>query len=274
MPTATTKLLSLHDALTVALPLAGAKQLADGPTGLELALEARFALALQGPLRSTYTFALAGIEEVEDEDEETILAWIAARFRETPEAAAALAAVLFTYGRRGFDLGGAMGLEAMGISRPFRLTNQALIDALRAYADSLVDIDADISLTRTTAQETARRFRLLRDGGLVTGAAIAAFVAYGIARALSRSAVTAETESVRLTRRAMLETYRRNEVTTYIYHTQGDKLVCRFCLPYSGRRYDEADWGVVQTLIPQHTGCRCWFQPLVELVPDEVWTGE
>jgi len=274
MSTDTANLVRLHNALTAALPQAGARQLADGPTADELALEAAFALALQSPLRSTYAFALRGIAEVEDEDEDAVFAWIADRFRNEPAEVAALVAVLFTYGRRAFDVGGALGLAEMGLARPFRLTNAALINALREYASSLTDVDADISLTRTTAREAARRFWLLRQEGLSTADIAGAMGVYATERATSRSAVVAETESVRVTRRAMLETYRRNEVTTYEYRTQNDSSVCMICRPYHRRRFSESDLPLLLTLIPQHVGCRCYHLPVVEIVPEEVWTGE
>lgn len=264
----------LHNAMTAALPLAGSRQLADGQTAAELALESAYVMAVQPPLRDTYAFALRGISAVEDEDEDEILAWILRRFRADPPDE--LAAVIYRYGRRGFDLGGTMALAMLGVMRPFRLANEDLVAALQLYALDLVDPDADISLTHTTASETASRFVRLREEGQDTGSIIGAFGVYATARSLYRSGRIAETETVRVTRQGLVETFRRNDVTEYLYLTQFDDRVCRICSPYHGRRFSEEEWALLYMLIPQHGSCRCYWTPVLEgwTVPEEFWAGE
>jgi hypothetical protein len=262
----------LHDALTAALPLAGARQLADGPTTAELALEARFTAALQPALDDLYRYPLrGGIDSIPTISEAALAAWLLDRYDDAT-ATAVLRFVLNQNTRRGVNIGGQIALEQLGLPGAFDLQDEAYLDLVSDYAAGLTAVDADISLTRTTANELARAIAQGRLDGL-TGAALSAYVgAYIIGRVPGRSAVIAATETVTSTRAGLGWTYANNGVAYQILRNHAG--ACPLCQAENGERFTIAG-GFVVGPIPLHTGCRCFYEPDMSAwtAPEEVWTG-
>lgn len=265
-------LISLHRRLTAALPMAGSRQLEDGPTAAELALEATFAARLESVLEELYRYPLRrGLANVPDEN---VQAWMREQLAD-PEATAVLVFVLMSYLPSAFDVGGQMALDELGIDAIFQLQDDEILDAIEAFAtDTLADIDGDMSLTRTTADELATQVEAGREDGLTNAALSAALATFITSRSLTRSVAIANTETVRFSRFGMSTTFNRNGVG--FMELRNMPGACRICSGLEGERYPTTAGGVVVGPVPIHPGCYCYYVALIESteLPEEVWTGE
>lgn len=264
----------LHRRLTAALPLAGTRQLADGPTAGELLLEGQFANELEPLMGDLYSFPIRrGLARRTADGREAIAAWVLALYRDNPDETAALAALLAGYARRGFNLGGQMALSGLGASGVFALQNEGILDALSGRAEGLVDPDGRVSLVRTTANDLGRQVSAGHDEGLKADDIIAGLSSYILLRSLGRSAVIAETETVWSHRRGMAETFDRNGIRKLVYRTAPG--ACPQCQPNDGAEFP-AEAIPAGLRPPLHSGCRCYHQPVTAgwTLPEVVWYGD
>lgn len=146
---------ALYDALTAAMPAAGARRLGDGgQTVQELRVEASFSTALRVPVYDTYRWPLRnGVTAVPELDRDALAEWVRGEFI-TPAGQAStgnLADVLGRYFTRSFEVGGTLALELLGSSAAFALRDADLLELIDDVATSYTDPYADISLTNTTA---------------------------------------------------------------------------------------------------------------------------
>jgi len=274
------KLERVHDALTAALPLAGSRRLGDGgQTVQELRVEASFSRALRVPVYDTYRWPLRnGVTAVPELDRDALAEWVRGEFT-TPAGRAStgnLADVLARYFVRSFEVGGVLALDLLGSQRPFQLRDGELRDLIDDVAASYTDPYADISLTNTTANDLARQIASGREAGLTASAIETALTTYTSGRALTRSSNIAATEMVSWSRKGLGTTYGRNGVEYMIYKTSRSRRgPCPICEPYEGQRLRASGGLVWFDLLPQHSGCVCYYLPDTAgwELPEEVWTG-
>lgn len=272
----TLPLIDLYRSLTAVLPLAGTRQRANGQTVVELALEAEFAEALEDPLLLTYQYPLRNGVDVVPEEEGSVLPWILAALA-APAAVRGLRSVLQTYLRQAFNVGGAIALAEMGSDETFNLQDAALIALINAWAVSLVNTAASISLTRTTANELTAWIINGREAGLTNAEldeVLSSFSRYGATR---RSGNVAANETVRQTRLGSSHTYYRNGIGLVIHRTAPEASQsgpCDICEPLDGRVFEIIGGVVVGSDTPLHNGCVCYHEPVIDGdLPEEVWTG-
>ena len=157
-------------ALVAMLPAVGSRQLGNGPTQEELILEAGLSAELEPLLDELYRDPLsADLEEVIDEAREVIIAWLANQYRQNTATQASIEQVLNKWRLQAANVGGQLGLEALGLDGTFSLTDEEVIAILEARTAMLTDIDGDISIVRTTAIELGRRIFAQRLEGLALG---------------------------------------------------------------------------------------------------------
>lgn len=271
-------LLRLHHGLTAVLPLAGSRQLADGPTIEELALEADWARELEPVLRDLYYYPIRnGVETAPDIDREQLQAW-ALDVYDDEFAVAALLLLLSRYMQAGVSVGGQLALNEMGLNEVFELEDAGVISTIGALAQGLVSISSEISLTHTTANELAMIISRLRDEGLSGGEMLLRLDEYIVSRSAVRSGLIAQTESVRSTRFGLVETYTRNGIEVVIFRNAPELTEsgpCLICEPLDGNRYNIVENIVVGPQPPLHTGCVCYYEPdMIDWSPpEEIWTG-
>lgn len=259
--------IKLHQQLTAVLAtrqIPGALPVAAGMTQ-----------ALSPPLDDLYRAPLQdGIDAVPQLDREALVAWISEILAEVETAV--LSGVLVTYGVRAFNAGGAAALNALSLPGRFALRNPALLGSIDDFAAMLSDINGDISLLRTTANELGYAIDYGRQQEMA-GSELERWLGLYIAgRVLYRSRNIGENETVRWSRQAQAETYGRNEVEYMIYHVHPELSQsgpCPICSPYDGQRFPVG--GAGEFLIPQHNGCVCDWDPDLSgwTAPEEVWTG-
>lgn len=272
----------LHRAYTAAMPLAGSRQLEDGPTSAELQLEASLALELEPTLVDLYRYPLldGGLAALPG-DEADALAALLARFEE-PEATRRLEQLLIRYAIDAFNVGGNLALSQMGVLGNFQLRDEDLLDSLENLVSLLlVATDGRYSVTRTTARDLARWVIVLREDPDLTDADVAAALGERVRnRSATRSTAIAETEGVRFSRSGMAVTYDRHGIAQVIHHSRPD--ACTICAPRNLLVYNVVGGVVVGDDLPLHVSCRCWHEPAIDgqplaetdWTPEEIWTGE
>lgn len=271
-------LLDLHNQLTAALPLAGSRQLGNGQTARELVVESAFAAAMRPVLDELYRYPLqGGLTAVPEVAREELTAWLLAQYRD-PESTAVLSFTLRQHFERGFNAGGALALEALGLPGSFALTDEAVLAGMAETTVSFADPDGEISLTRTTANDLGRWIVNGRAEGLEPSALAAVLASAITARTLGRSSNIAATETVRWSRRGLGVTYDRNGIEWMIYRTNAggsETGPCPICEPFNGRRLRASNGTVWYDLLPQHGGCVCYYEPDTSgwTEPEEVWAG-
>lgn len=235
--------------------------------------------AVRPPLESLYRLPLAnGVEAIPRGSRDDVLAWISQILRDADEETAVLAVALVNGFVRSFNVGGQIALTDLGIAGQFNLQDPTIRGMIDDFGAMLSNIDGDISLVRTTANELAYavdygRRQEMNDGELSTWLAL-----YIAGRLLQRGRVISETEVVRWSRYAQAETYVQNGITYTIYRTAPELSKsgpCDICAPYEGRRFQVDNGLVLFDLIPQHTGCVCYWEPdrAGWELPEDVWLG-
>lgn len=198
-----------------------------------------------------------------------------------------LANNLHHYGLRAFNLGGQMGLDALGINAPFELEDEGLLALVAARMARLSDIDGELSLPQTTAEEIARQIARQREAHPEWGIPeVIDFVArWALARSAVRGTMIAATEGVRMTRTGLVITFLGNDCEQ-VYHiceaNVEELCTTQVCVPLCGKRYLLAkDWFNPLKIIPPaeriplHPFCRCKYEPDLSnwTRPAVIWTG-
>lgn len=268
-------MLNWHRSLTAVSPLAGTRQFGSGgQTASELALAASFSQALQEPLRRLYQWPFRnGVDAVPDTtDRAELEAWLREQY-EDEESGRLLRIVLAVYLVRAFALGGQFALEAMGILGLFVLSNRLLLDSIAGFANDLVDLGGEMSLTNTTAVELAAEIERQRVSGVEL--ALGLFIT---GRVLARARLIAGNEMVRLSRLGLAHTFWRNGVQRVRFRTAPELSAtgpCPICRPLDGNVYRLRNGRVDGPDIPVHVLCVCYYDPVLDgwAAPEEVWRG-
>lgn len=268
-------MLNWHRSLTAVSPLAGTRQFGSGgQTAAELALAASFSQALQEPLRRLYQWPFRnGVDAVPDTtDRAELEAWLREQY-EDEESGRLLRIVLAVYLVRAFALGGQFALEAMGILGLFVLSNRLLLDSIAGFANDLVDLGGEMSLTNTTAVELAAEIERQRVSGVEL--ALGLFIT---GRVLARARLIAGNEMVRLSRLGLAHTFWRNGVQRVRFRTAPELSAtgpCPICRPLDGNVYRLRNGRVDGPDIPVHVLCVCYYDPVLDgwAAPEEVWRG-
>ena len=276
-----------YAALTRGRSLAGTRALRDGPTAGELLLEADVADALGGPLGEMYRRPIeAGLLAMVGQTEAEIGRSVLRFYEERPDVPAGVGAVLRQAARRGFNLGGQMGLGELGLEGQFALTETALLDQLDDHVDGLMDTRpaAEMSLAVTTAGEIGREVSRRRDLGETVVDMLPGLSAWVLGRTVIRSAMIAATETVRMTRWGMVSAFVGNGIRGVRHECEADvddRCYGKICPPFCGVEYELT--GVLDPMggipgaaqIPLHPNCRCWYSPRMDgwLKPVLIWTG-
>lgn len=265
----------LHDALTGALPLAGTRQLSDGPTVEELALESAFAGSLGPILRALYS--APNVAALASKTERQIYAAILDYYRANPARLEPLAEALAFYERLAFNVGGALGLHELGVPGNFDLADESILATIDERVEALATADGALSLPATTAAEIAAQVAAFTGEVAALPGALAA---YALGRSVVRSGAIAATESVTMTRTAMVWVFYRNGVSALRFRTQRDDRVCPICEPLDRQEYQFQVGAADPTAaipaserIPLHVGCRCFYQPVRVEIGDTIWVG-
>ncbi len=276
-----------HEAIGRARALAGSRALGDGPTAGELLLEGQWERALKPRLADLYRRPIAArLPAMWEMDAAEIAGAVLAFYGERPEALAGLRAVARRYARRGFDLGGQMGLDELGLDGQFALSDEEIIDQVLAQVDELMRVDggAELSLVATTAGEIGRELTRRRDEGVELADLMPLLSAWILGRTVIRSAMIAATESVRMSRWGMTSVFAGNGIRGVVHECEAnvmDRCTSGTCPPLCGTEYvlggvlnpmsgiSRAGW------IPLHSRCRCWYSPLRDgwVKPALIWTG-
>lgn len=265
-------LLTRHRYLTQAMPTLGSRNLANGPTSAELRLQARGATVFAAELLRLYQRPLSRLSSLMGMDEADMLRFILNQY-DDPQLVGGLNDGLNRYLRDGFSLGGQMALNAMNQSGLFNLTNEAVLARLETYANEMVAISGDRSITRTTARELVGA--ILRGREALEAAELAIYLdEYGQARSEVRGTIIAENESVATTRSGMVMTFWRSGVRQLIYRLsrREDGAQSCGCDAYNGLLMD-ADKIPLGAQIPRHIGCNCYYEPVLGLGSLFSWTG-
>lgn len=275
-------LMHLHRQLTAVMPQAGTRRLADGPTGAELALERDFATDMERDLNGLYRYPLRNGLAAVPAGVEAARAYFLRRLAED-EATRPLQTDLERYLRQSANVGGQLGLEELGAGGDFNLTDPDLLGEVDGWAAALVDGESDISLTAVTADELATYIDAERESSIADSVILAGLGLWINARSLTRSIAIAATESVRLTRRAMLWTYAFNGITGVYHRCEADverRCTTKVCVPWCGERFDTPTGDVYANIpaeaqVPLHPFCRCWYDPDRGgwVLPALIWTG-
>lgn len=275
-----------HAALTAALPLAGTRALREGPTAGELLLEAEYARDVQPQLSRLYSAPIAaGLLDWQAMSRAEIARWVLDYYQEQATAAP-LGATFQRYGRRGFNLGGQMGLDELDLAGTFDLTDETILERIDAHAARLVDTrrGAKLSVAVTTAGEIGRQVERQRDEGHSAADMLPLLSAWVLGRTVIRSALIATTENVRMSRWGMVWAFAGNGIRGVRHECESDvddRCGGRICPPLCGTEYELG--GVFNPMsgipgagqIPLHGRCRCWYSPLQDgwLKPALIWTG-
>ena len=275
-----------HGALTAALPLAGTRALREGPTAGELLLEAGYARDVRPQLSRLYSAPIAaGLLDWQAMSRAEIARWVLDYYQEQATAAP-LGATFQRYGRRGFNLGGQMGLDELDLAGTFDLTDETILERIDAHAARLVDTrrGAKLSVAVTTAGEIGRQVERRRDEGLSATDMLPLLSAWVLGRTVIRSALIATTENVRMSRWGMVWAFAGNGIRGVRHECESDvddRCGGRICPPLCGTEYELG--GVFNPMsgipgagqIPLHGRCRCWYSLLQDgwLKPALIWTG-
>jgi hypothetical protein len=275
-----------HQALSDGLALAGTRSPADGPTAGELLLESSFARAMQPALAGMYRRPIeANLTAMAEQSREEIARSVLAFYRERPDTLEPARLALARYARQGFEIGGQMGLDELGLPGQFELSDEYIEGVLASHTGRLVATarQAQLSVAVTTAVEIGRAVDKQRETGLTAVDMLPALSAWVLGRTVIRSANIAATESVRMTRWGMAWAFVGNGIRGVRHECAADvERRCNGqCPPLCGTEYQLG--GVFNPMreipsagqVPLHPGCRCWYSPLTDgwVKPALIWTG-
>src|SRR5690606_26473801 len=120
--------------LTAGLSLAGTRSPVNGPTAGELLLESSFARALQPALAEMYRRPIeANLTEMAEQSRDEIARSVLAFYRQRPDTLEPARSALARYARRGFEMGGQMGLDALGLPGQFDLSDEHIEGVLASH---------------------------------------------------------------------------------------------------------------------------------------------
>jgi len=276
-----------HDALTAAMPLAGMRSLADGPTQGELLLESQWARDLQPALGGLYWQPIAdGLPTMMTQSRGEIVRSVLELYSERTELIDPLRGNLRGYVTRGFNLGGQMGLQELELLGQFEVTDERLTGQIDGHVGRLVSTQrrARMSLAVTTAEEIGDAVVGRRDALPELSDLLTALAAWALTRTIIRSALIAATESVRASRWGMLCAFAGNGIRGVRHECEPDvERVCTtgLCPPLCGREYalgrvfNPMSDVPAEGRIPLHPRCRCWYSSLRDgwVKPALIWSG-
>lgn len=276
-----------HAAIGQARALAGTRSLADGPTVGELLLEGQWERSLRPALGELYRRPIAaGLPAMMGMGEAEIVRSVLDFYEEQPETLDGLQVVSERYARRGFDLGGQMGLDELGLDGQFALTDEDIVEQVLAHVERLMSTNRRVrlSLPATTAEEIGREVARRRDEGVELADLLPLLSAWVLGRTVIRSAMIAATESVRMTRWGMTSVFAGNGIRGVVHECEANveyRCTSGACPPLCGTEYELG--GVLNPMggiarsgqIPLHPRCRCFYIPLRDgwLKPALIWTG-
>jgi len=275
-----------HSVLTAALPLAGTRALADGPTTGELLLEAEYNRDLRPQVARLYTAPIAaGLARWQGMSQTQIARWVR-DYYDDQSAVEPIRETFRRYGRRGFNLSGQMALAELDLPGAFNLTDETILARLDDHAAALVDTrpNAKLSVAVTTAAEIGREVERRQADGATAVEMLPLLSAWVLGRTAIRSTIIATTENVRATRWGLLYAFAGNDIRGVRHVCESDVLDrCggAICPPLCGTEYELP--GVFDPMsgipsgghIPLHPRCRCTWEPLRDgwLKPALIWTG-
>lgn len=242
----------------------------DTVTPAEMALGDAWQSDLEPVLADLYWSSLRnGLDSLPTDDDE-LRAALTAHY-DNPRRVAVLLLLLRRYQARAVNLGGNMGLDALGLDGTFRLTNADYLGALDDHAAMLTTVDSDMSLVDTTIDQLATGIPMAREDdnpiealGLLIGG-----------WALQRSATIAVTEETRAVANGLSLTYGENGVAMQEFITRLDEKVCPICSPLHGRTMP-VDNIPSELRLPVHSRCRCSYAPVLDnwTPPTQIWRGD
>ena len=202
-------------------------------------------------------------------------------YRANPRAALGMRDVLDEFKVSTFNLGGQYALDSLGLAGRFRIEDDAILSGLQEDSRQSTSVDGDLSLVDTTVTELTGQLEAHRAGGSLLADAIPAVNAWVIGRAVIRTAIIVQTESVRASRWAILSAFVGNGIGGVTFYTVADERVCFLCRPLHGERFDiRSVFTPFRDLpayarIPLHPRCRCFYDAITDgwLKPAVIWTG-
>lgn len=275
-----------HGALSAGLPLAGTRSLSEGPTAGELLLEGQWGRDLQPALAEMYRRPITdGITKMVEQDRDEIARSVLASYEDRDDVISPMRDALGRYARRGFNLGGQMGLDELGLEGWFELSDEHIEGVLDEHVGRLVNLrrQARLSVAVTTAEEIGRAVEKQRENGLSAVEMLPVLSAWVLGRTVIRSANIAATESVRMTRWGMVWAFAGNGIGGVRHECALDvERRCNGqCPPLCGVEYELR--GVFNPMggipsggrIPLHPRCRCYYSPIQDgwVKPALIWTG-
>lgn len=240
---------------------------------------ATFSEAIAQPLGDLYRLPIQdGIESIPQIGREDLIAWIGEILGASEAETAVLASVLATFSQRAFVTGGAVALADLGVPGAFTLRDNTIITRIDDFAAMLADIDGDISLVRTTANELGYAIDYGRQQEMSNSELSNWLALYIAGRTMTRSRNIGENETVRWSRAGETETFAQNGISHVIYRVHPELSAtgpCPICEPYNGQRFEVNNGLVLFDIIPQHNNCVCDWEPDMSewQLPEEVWTG-
>lgn len=233
-----------HAALAAGLSLVGSRSLRDGPTETELLMESTFGHDLRPGLSAMYWRPIeAGLAELAEQDRDEIVRTVLAYYRDRPDVIAPAQATLGEYARRGFNLGGQMGLNELDLLGQFELSDEYIEGVLEAHVERLVSPrrQSSLSVAVTTAEEIGREVERQAEEGLSVTDMLPALSAWVLGRTVIRSANIAATEAVRMTRWGMMWAFAGNGIRGVRHECEADverRCTTGLCPPLCGTEYD------------------------------------
>ena len=263
------------------LPLYGFRILEDGPTAAELQLEADYSEEMEAALVLAYLFAINQVQPLFGATEAEMRETLLAAFRNNSLYSDEIYRTVRYYGQRGYNVGGQIGIDTLGLNGVFDLSDPQILANLETIYEKLSEVDGEYSLLGTTAKEVAQQVRIQYATGAEWEQALGALLVWYGLRAAVRSVNIANTESVRMSRLGLAAVFAGNGITAVIHRTAEDERVCPVCQPLNGKRYNLGD--VFDPLarvpepdyIPLHGSCRCYYEPVREgwSIPVTIWLG-
>ena len=231
-----------HAALTEGTALAGSRSLADGPTAGELLLEADFGRTVRPLLADLYWRPIVdNLSTMVDQSEDEIVRSTLAYYADGP-VLDPLRSRLRQFARRGFNLGGQLGLDELELGGWFELSDDVIARKLDAQVERLVNIrrQSRMSVAVTTAEEIGRQVGSRRDEGLTVVDLLPLLSAWVLGRTIIRSAVIATTETVRMSRWGMVSAFAGNGIRGVVHECALDveHRCSGECPPLCGTEYE------------------------------------
>lgn len=247
----------------------------------EQVLEADFYEEARPKLAALYRSPLAddGLESAYRRNR--VRPFLRSHYRANPSTALDLRDVLNDFKLQAFNLGGQYALDALELDGSFSLADDTILDGLREDSRQSTIVGGDLSLIDTTIDEMAGQLEAQQQGGVSLTDAIPIINAWVIGRAVIRTALIIQTESVHSSRWAMLSAFVGNGIGGVTFYTVGDERVCFQCRPLHGERFDvHSVFFPLRDLpdyarIPVHPRCRCFHDAIMDgwVKPAVIWTG-